>query len=599
MHRMDPLLGRTLASTYRVVRLLGQGGMGAVYEAVHEPLGRRVALKVLAAHFANHPTAIPRLQREALAAARLGHPNIVTVTDFRSAAGEPPFLVMEYLDGASVERLLGDAERLAPQRAVFIALQALDALGAAHRAGIVHRDIKPANLMVLPLQSGELVKVLDFGVAKLWGSDAITQSGAIVGSPLFMAPEQAFSDEVDGRADLYSIGATLYRALSGVVPLEADSLPRLLTRLRDDTPRPLGTLCPQLDPSLSAAVDRALLKPPQARYQSAEEMIHALRRFALGPSVSTPVHGTTGHSLGGAGARNPSGPPLDSPAPMLPLPQLPAITASASQPRPQPQPASSFAPNPSVAPTPPRARLPWIVAGALLATALVGAAGAGASYLWLGRTPPEAPPAAGAPSRGSVAAGPSASGAVPGAASEPLAPSASPALASVSASGKPRGATAPPSAVPSATVPPAVPSASSSASTLPSASTSPLPAPTVAPSGGPFIKECRASMYPAYKSADSGKLQDALAGRRASLQACAPLACFRHDKSRDVGYYFPSFSVSHDAKGAVTGVSRLGDGCAPLDACVIPIVRGWRLPPPEKAGDMTLSLGFREAPTTD
>jgi Protein kinase domain len=279
----DPLLDRLLGGTYRIVRLLGQGGMGAVYEARHEALSRTVAVKVLAPEVAALTESLSRLQREAVAAAQLGHPNIIDVTDFRAQPGEPAFLVMEYLRGVGVDVAIERDGCLQPARVARFAYQALGALAAAHAAGIIHRDIKPANLFLTEIPgSGELLKVLDFGIAKAGDGKALTQFGSLIGSPLYMSPEQAFSSDVDGRADLYSLGATMYHALSGRVPLEADNLPAMLLLLGTAVPAPLP---PTVDRALAAVVMRALAKTPEARFATAEEMRDALEPFTgMSPS---------------------------------------------------------------------------------------------------------------------------------------------------------------------------------------------------------------------------------------------------------------------------------------------------------------------------
>ncbi|MBK6459668.1 MAG: protein kinase [Myxococcales bacterium] len=282
------LTGRSLgAGAYRVGALLGQGAMGAVYEGVQEALGRTVAIKVLhAARGQLREDQFTRFQREARAAAALGHPNIIQITDFQWQPGEPPFLVMERLVGQS----LGDAiqrGRLRPQRVAFIASQVLAALGAAHAAGIVHRDIKPDNVFLTVMSMvNDIVKVLDFGVAKLLDEAPLTMAGAMVGSPAYMPPEQALGGAIDARADLYAVGATMYHALSGRLPIEATDASDFLARL-DQPITPLEQLVPDLDPGLTQLVGRAMAKRPEARFASAEEMRAALRPWAQPQSASS------------------------------------------------------------------------------------------------------------------------------------------------------------------------------------------------------------------------------------------------------------------------------------------------------------------------
>ena len=227
------LSGTLLGGRYRLRSLLGRGGMGSVYAAVQEDLGRSVAVKILDPLLACDPGQLERFRREALASAALGHPNIVQVTDFSAPTNtQPPFLVMELLAGQSLGQLLDRESVVAPQRIAFIASQLLSALGAAHAAGIVHRDIKPDNVFLVSTSAfHDLVKVLDFGIAKLAteeGGARLTGTGAMLGTPAYMAPEQARGAVVDHRADLYAVGATMYQALAGRLPHDAPSFPAML-----------------------------------------------------------------------------------------------------------------------------------------------------------------------------------------------------------------------------------------------------------------------------------------------------------------------------------------------------------------------------------
>jgi serine/threonine-protein kinase len=275
---------------YQIVRVAGRGGMGEVYEATQVQLGRRVALKTIRADLASRPELLARFRREAEAAAALGHPNLVQVTDFQANPGEPAFLVMEMLDGETLADVLARDGRLEPARAAFIAVQLLSGLAAAHRAGIVHRDVKPANVF---LQSTsvmrDLVKVLDFGVAKLVleatpGATAMTQAGQVIGTLAYMAPEQATSGAaIDGRTDIFGVGATLFHALAGVRPFDATE-PGIGRAS-------LSRIAPWIDSELAAIVERALQKSPDARWPNADEMAAALQPFtsgAGGARVSSP-----------------------------------------------------------------------------------------------------------------------------------------------------------------------------------------------------------------------------------------------------------------------------------------------------------------------
>lgn len=284
-------VGRVLGGKYELRRVLGEGGWGAVYDALQTDLGRRVAVKVLHTDLALSSEGIARFEREAKAAAALGHPNIVQVTDFQTNPGEPPFLVMEYLEGETLKSTLERTSRLPAQRVAFIAQQMLAALGAAHAAGIVHRDVKPDNVFLVAMSGVEdIVKILDFGVAKLKGEGAqLTGGGAILGSPAFMAPEQITSGAVDVRADLWAVGVCMYLALTGRVPFDAASLHALMRAITDVTPPPVSSSRHDLDPGLVAIVDRALHKDPAGRFASAAEMSRALEPYAR----PTTTHGGT------------------------------------------------------------------------------------------------------------------------------------------------------------------------------------------------------------------------------------------------------------------------------------------------------------------
>ena len=275
--------------------------MGEVYEALQVQLARRVALKTIREDLASQPELIARFQREAESAAALGHPNLVQVTDFQALPGEPPFLVMEMLDGATLADVLDAGGRLDPPRAAFIGVQLLSGLAAAHRAGIVHRDVKPANIFLQSTTAmRDLVKVLDFGVAKLAldatpGAKAMTQAGQIIGTLSYMAPEQMVSGAaIDGRTDIFGVGATLFHALSGVRPFDATEPGVGRT--------PLDRIAPWVSRELAAVIERALQRSPDARWSTGDEMAAALQPFAGGHGVSA---APSGPSLGGAGASKP------------------------------------------------------------------------------------------------------------------------------------------------------------------------------------------------------------------------------------------------------------------------------------------------------
>ena len=283
--------GTLLGGRYRVGEPLGKGGMGVVYEAVKEDLGRRVALKVL--HSTFDSDGLQRFRLEAQSAAALGHPNIVQVTDFQANAGEPAFLVMERLDGRSLAQAIAADGPLPEARVAFIVAQMLSGLSAAHRANIVHRDIKPDNVFLTSTTAvHDLVKLLDFGIAKLQGGAGaahLTVAGTMIGTPAYMSPEQARGLPVDARTDLYAVGTCMYHALSGRLPFEANSLPALLVAIFEHSPAPLARFHPGIDPRMEAIVARAMAKDPAARFATAEEMRAALAPWSTLPTKSPPA----------------------------------------------------------------------------------------------------------------------------------------------------------------------------------------------------------------------------------------------------------------------------------------------------------------------
>jgi serine/threonine-protein kinase len=271
-----------LDGKYRLVRALGGGGMGCVFEALHEQMGRRVAVKVLKEHLANDADARERFRREALATASLGHPNIVQVTDFGQDEGAA-YLVMEFLDGIPLSARLKQRGRLSIQETAAIVAQVLSALEVAHAKGIVHRDLKPDNVFVITSPSvPNLVKLLDFGIAKLASplGPALTSSGVVLGTPTYMAPEQAQGRAVDHRVDLYAVGCLMYEALTGGPPFSADNYNALLFAIANGQPVPVRSSRPDLEDVLAGAIERALAKDPDARFPSAAEMRRIVEQYA-------------------------------------------------------------------------------------------------------------------------------------------------------------------------------------------------------------------------------------------------------------------------------------------------------------------------------
>jgi serine/threonine-protein kinase len=281
-------VGETVGGRYQIVGLLGQGGIGVVYEARHTLIGRRFAIKFLRPEHARDREMLARFQREARAAGALESENIAAVTDFGLDEAGAPYLVMERLAGDDLGRLLGRSGRLAATRATGIALQACRGLAVAHAAGIVHRDLKPENLFVLRrADGGDLVKVIDFGIAKLRapGGDGqgTTRNGAEMGTPCYMPPEQARGErDLDHRADVYAMGAILYEMLAGAKAHPGDSYNAILFDILDRPPTPLASLRPGLPEGLAAVVERAMAFDAAHRHASAAELADALAPFAGG-----------------------------------------------------------------------------------------------------------------------------------------------------------------------------------------------------------------------------------------------------------------------------------------------------------------------------
>jgi serine/threonine protein kinase len=257
---------------YRIVERVGRGAMGAVYRARDEAMARDVAIKILAADLEDDPELRVRFLREAQAAARLTHPNIITIFDFGEHDGHS-FIVMELLQGATLKEYLRGQSRIPLEQKINLMIQLATGLGAAHRASVYHRDIKPGNLF---LRTDGLLKILDFGVARL-ASSSMTTSGFVVGTPDYMSPEQARGKEVDGRSDIFSAGGVFYFLLTGRKPFAAADIPSVFRQIERNDPPPLAeTEAPAV---LAQVVMKALAKDRRARYQSCEELVADLSRL--------------------------------------------------------------------------------------------------------------------------------------------------------------------------------------------------------------------------------------------------------------------------------------------------------------------------------
>jgi serine/threonine-protein kinase len=291
---------RVLAGRYRLKRLIAKGGMAEVWEAVDDILGRPVAVKMLHLHLAADESFRERFRREAIAAARLAHPNVVATYDTGTDGGIT-FIVMELVDGKTLRQILNETGPLPPGRAVHLAAQVADALQYAHKAGVVHRDVKPANIIICP--DGRL-KVADFGIAKAVEdsepdkpapAEALTGTGSIVGTAQYLSPEQVDGRAVDGRTDVYAAGVVLYEMLCGRPPFSGET--DMAVALKHVTTQPLAPRQVRggIPRPLEDVVLRAMAKAPEARYQSAAELQTALLSVDLGAEEATGVVAPTAY----------------------------------------------------------------------------------------------------------------------------------------------------------------------------------------------------------------------------------------------------------------------------------------------------------------
>jgi serine/threonine-protein kinase len=278
--------GQIIDGKYRIVRLLGTGGMGAVFEGENLRIRRKVAIKMLHGSVSTQAEVITRFEREAQAAALVGSDHICEVLDLGELPDHTRYMVMEYLEGDTLSGLIKKSGRLTPPQSVPILLQVLEALGAAHQAGIIHRDLKPDNIFILPLKNGvkNFVKILDFGVSKFsqMGGEAmnVTRAGAVVGTPYYMSPEQARgTSAVDQRTDIYAIGVLLFQATTGQVPYQAETFNELLFKIVLEVPPPPQTYVPDLDPEFAGIIQRAMAREPEQRYQSCAQFRDAVLAY--------------------------------------------------------------------------------------------------------------------------------------------------------------------------------------------------------------------------------------------------------------------------------------------------------------------------------
>ena len=291
----EDLLGTVLEGAYRIERLVGEGGMGAVYEAAHLRLGTRVAVKVMARELAANPEALARFHREALVTSGLGHPHIVKVLDFSTTPSGEPFLAMEFLEGEDLEHRLRRAGRLPRADVVHIIKQVASALAATHAKAIVHRDLKPGNVFLLTAAGeNDFVKVLDFGISKVRSaSTKLTRTSSVMGTPNYMSPEQAKGhiEDIDERTDQWALACIAWECLSGEGPFGGENIPSILFQIVHEPPSALAPKVAGLPSQVEEVLLRALAKAKNERFASVSDFALALERAssaAVFPVVGRP-----------------------------------------------------------------------------------------------------------------------------------------------------------------------------------------------------------------------------------------------------------------------------------------------------------------------
>jgi serine/threonine protein kinase len=294
MPALVEMVGATLSGRYLVTRKIGQGGMGAVYEATHTLIGKRVAVKVLLEKYARREAIVARLKKEAQLASSVQNEHIIDVTDFGQTDDGRTFVVMEFLEGESLAECLARETRLPEQRVLRIAQQAASALAAAHASGIVHRDIKPENLFLLRRKEQDFVKVVDFGISKSLRASGeedaprLTQTGMVLGTPLYMSPEQARGDdELDHRVDIYALGVIMYEAATGRVPFIGNNYLSVISQVLNEECKHPREIVPELSEEFEAIVMRAMSKDKHDRYGDAQEMLADIATVIEDPTHST------------------------------------------------------------------------------------------------------------------------------------------------------------------------------------------------------------------------------------------------------------------------------------------------------------------------
>ena len=354
----DPMIGRVIAGRYRLLEKIGQGGMGAVYKGQHIKMNRLTAIKLLTSELVSNQEFIARFQREAEMASQIDHPNAVAIYDFGEAEDGLIYLAMEFVNGKPLSAILRKEGTLAIDRVVRIAKQAADALNAAHNLGIIHRDFKPDNIMVCDKPGRpDWVEVVDFGIAKRAVADTqqagLTQAGFVLGTPLYMSPEQVAGEELDPRSDLYSLALVVYEMLTCALPFDGSTTQSQMVKRLLEPPKPLSLAKPQLalPPAVESVIMRALARKPEDRHSTTTQFAEALERAAQSEPITKPQPRVVTSPQQGP-TKQTTNPPVDNrPRPTPITPSHPPIAQPMTGP-PRPNYNQPFAGRPGPAPTP-------------------------------------------------------------------------------------------------------------------------------------------------------------------------------------------------------------------------------------------------------